>query len=194
MLETLFTKIETMSAIQLRIEDKEYIKSRFQSRKMVKRQYLLHQGDVCRYIGYIVSGSCKMYSIDDKGHEHIIRLGVDGYWLGDYESFYLSAPSRYHIIMMEDTRLMLIDKKDLQELIDNVPAIDVLIKNMNIHCIISTQNRIHASISLSAEGKYNELLKTHPIFFKRFPQTMIASYLGISPETLTRIRRSQLSK
>ena len=194
MLETLFTKIETMSSIQLRAQDKDYIQSKFKSRNMAKRQCLLHEGDICKYIGFIVSGSCKMYAIDDKGRQHILRLGVDGYWLGDYESFYLSTPSRYHIEMMEDVNLMLIDKKDLQELVVHVPAIDSMIKNMNIQCIIATQNRIHASISLTAEGKYNELLTTHPIFFERFPQTMIASYLGIAPETLTRVRRSLLSK
>jgi CRP-like cAMP-binding protein len=190
MWEILFEKIEAMSALQLSADDKEHIRSGFKFRKMLKRQYLLQEGDICRYLGFIISGSCRMYTIDDNGHEHILRLGVDGYWLGDYESFYGLAPSRYHIEMLEDTQLLLLTKTDLLELSSKVPAVDQLIKNLNIKCVITTQNRIHASISLNAAGKYNDLVKTHPVFLKRFPQTMIASYLGISAETLTRIRRN----
>lgn len=192
MLEALFTKIEAISSVRLRAEDKEYIKAKFKARTMLKRQFFLNEGDICRYIGFIVSGSTRMYAVDDKGREHILRLGVDGYWLGDYESFYLSTPSRYHIEMLEDTQLMLIHKNDLHDLANRVPAIDILMRNLNIQCVISTQNRIHATISLTAEGKYNDLLLTHPIFLQRFPQTIIASYLGISAETLTRIRKKQV--
>src|SRR5690606_25132878 len=126
----------------------------------------------------------------EKGHEHIVRFAVETWRIGDLESFNQLTPSRYHIEMLEDTDLLLISNQHHQELTDQRPvsARTVSIQNNRTHA--ATQKRIHAAISMTAEERYEDFLKTHPQFIQRFPQNMIASYLGISPETLSRIRNN----
>lgn len=190
MYETLFKYLEEKSGLTLTAEEQALIASKFRPKHLRKKQYLLQEGDVARYSGFIVKGAARMFSVDEKGHEHIVRFAVETWWIGDLESFNQLTPSRYHIEMLEDTHLLLISNQQHQELIDQSPvfARTVSIQNNRTHA--ATQKRIHAAISMTAEERYEDFLKTHPQFIQRFPQNMIASYLGISPETLSRIRNN----
>lgn len=135
-----------------------------------------------------------MYSVNDKGQEHVIRFAIESWWMGDYESYNFLTPSLYHIEMLEDSDVLLVANEQMQELMKSVPAIDLMIKEIDRKGAVATQKRIHSSISLSAEERYDNFVKTYPDFLRRFPQSMIASYLGISPETLSRIRKNLLFK
>jgi len=193
MFESLFRYIEEKSESILSQEDKTAIEARFKPRRFRKRQYLLQQGDVCKYAGFIVEGSARMFSVNEKGQEHVVRFGVEGWWLGDPESYTLSLPSKFHIEMFEDSALLLITWEHFQELIATIPAVAATVKAMDKNSFIASQKRIHSAISLSAEERYEDLLKSHPYFILRFPQNMIASYLGISPETLSRIKKNSVN-
>ena len=181
MYETLFQYIETRSGLQLTEDEHALIESKFHPKKLRKKQYFLQEGDVCRNVAFIVKGAARMFSVDEKGHEHIVRFGLESWWLGDQECFYSLTPSRYHIEMLEDSELL-------------VKAFDLTIKAMDRHLAMATQKRIHSALSMTAEERYDDLANTYPQFLQRFPQNMIASYLGISPETLSRIRRSATNK
>lgn len=130
-----------------------------------------------------------MYSVDEKGHEHILRFALESWWVGDHESFNLLVPSRYNIEMLEDTDMLIITNEHIQELRTKMRVLDLAMKDIDKKASIATQNRIHAAISMTAEERYDDLAKKYPLFLQRFPQNMIASYLGISPETLSRIRK-----
>lgn len=156
---------------------------------MRKKQYLLQEGDICKHMGFVLKGAARMYSVDDKGHEHILRFAMEGWWLGDYESYMLQEPTRFNVEMLEDADLLMATKEQFQELIDNIPAVSSTMKVIDKQSAIATQQRIHAAISLTAEERYESLQKTNPAFLQRFPQIMIASYLGISAETLSRIKK-----
>jgi len=192
MMETLFQYLEHKSGYTLTDEDKILIGNKFRPKKMRRKQYLQQEGDICKYMNFIVKGSARMFSVDEKGHEHIIRLGIEGWWLGDYESYMLQTPTKFHVELLEDSDLLTISKEDIQELIESVPAVREAIKVIDKQSIIATQQRIHAAISLSAEERFESLMKTYPDFLQRFPQGMIASYLGISPETLSRLKKNMV--
>ena len=135
-----------------------------------------------------------MYAIKENSQETIIRLAIESWWLGDYESYNLQTPSLYYIEMTEDSDVLLVTRESLQDLTKNVPAFDLMVREIDRNGIIATQKRIHSSISLDAEERYEQIAKTYPEFIRRFPQSMIASYLGISAETLSRIRKKTMYK
>jgi len=189
MFNPLFQYFQKKSGLELTDEEKALIQSSFKLKKLRKKQYLIQEGDICKHMVFVIKGAARMYSVDEKGHEHIIRFGMEGWWLGDYESYMLQMPTRFNVDMLEDTHLLMAPKERFQELIDSVPAVASTIKVIDKQSAIANQQRIHAAISLTAEERYESLQKSNPEFLQRFPQIMIASYLGISAETLSRIKK-----
>lgn len=192
--ELLFGYIETKSALTLSENERQLIRAAFKLRHLRKRQYLLQEGDICKYMAFIVQGAGRMYAVNESGQEHIVRFAIESWWLGDYESYNLHTPSRYYIEMTEDANVLLVTHEHITELARTVPAIDLMIRAIDQKGAIATQKRIHSAISLSAEERYEAFAKTYPELLQRFPQSMIASYLGISAETLSRLRKHLLSK
>jgi CRP-like cAMP-binding protein len=173
-------------------DDFELIKKAFIPKKIRRKQYLLQEGEVCKYLSFITRGAMRQYTVDDKGIEHVVRFGIENWWMADRESFELSVPTIYYIDAWEETELLQINSTNLRYLKDTVPTMKALTQEMEKRSYIAAQKRIHSAISLTAEERYLDLLKQNPVFFQRFPQNMIASYLGISPETLSRIRKNYL--
>ncbi|WP_345953865.1 Crp/Fnr family transcriptional regulator [Mucilaginibacter sp. PAMB04168] len=192
MFEPLFHYIENYSSMTLTKEDQQLIQDAFKHKRLRKKQYYLQEGDISKYIGFVIKGALRMYSVDQKGHEHIVRFGVENWWMGDYESFNMLTPTKFNIDAVEDSDLLLVTNPQIQELQAKVPAVAAMVRMLDQRSNIATQNRIHAAISLTAEERYQHLQDTYPGFLQRFPQNMIASYLGISPETLSRIRKHSI--
>lgn len=192
MYELLFTYIKDRSKAPLSEKEVELIKSLFIPKKIRKKQYLLQAGEVCKYSAFIVKGAMRQYRVDDKGLEHIIRLNLETWWAGDRESFTMNVPSVYNIDAWEDTDVLTVTKNDA-EILNSIPAWVQTRTRMDENYSFASQKRFNASISLTAEQRYDELKKQYPEFLQRFPQHLIASYLGMTKETLSRIRmRKQL--
>lgn len=192
--EPLFKYIESKSALTLSETEKQLIQAAFNLKHLRKRQYLLQEGDVCRYMAFVIKGAGRMYAVNKNGQEHVIRFAIESWWLGDYESYKLKTLSLYNIEMTEDSDVLLIAHEQILKLQASISAVDLMVKEIDQKGAIATQKRIHSSISQSAEERYDVLSKKYPEFLSRFPQSMIASYLGISPETLSRIRKNLLFK
>ena len=192
MFDPLYQYIELKSGLLLTDEEKKLIAEKFRFKKLRKKQYLAQEGDICKQMAFMIKGAARMYSVDEKGHEHILRFGLEGWWLGDYESYMLQIPTKFHIEMLEPAELLMVAKDHMQELIEQVPAVAQTIKVIDKQSAIATQHRVHAAISLTAEERYESLMNTNPAFLQRFPQIMIASYLGISAETLSRIKKKMV--
>lgn len=192
MFDPLYRYIEDYSSLTLFDEEKSLIQDAFKLKRLRKKQYYLQEGNISKYIGFLIKGAMRMYSVDQKGHEHIVRFGVENWWMGDYESFNMLTPTRFNVDAVEDSELLIISNMQIQELIIKIPAVAEMVKVLDRRANIATQNRIHAAISLTAEERYQHLQDTYPGFIQRFPQNMIASYLGISPETLSRIRKHSI--
>jgi CRP-like cAMP-binding protein len=194
MFENLIKYFNTYASKSLGGDEIDLIQSFFVSKKFRKRQYFLQEGETCKYISFIIKGSMRQYGVDDKGEEHIINLFIENWWVSDRESLLNQTPSNYFIDAWEDTEVLLVKKNDITWLIDNIPALAEWIRKLDANFAISTQRRISAAISLPAEERYRDLEKTHPEFLQRFPQHVIASYLGINRETLSRIRSRAIKK
>ena len=182
--------IERKSSMRLTEEERDLIMSTLKPKRLRKGQFFLQEGDVCKYMGFIVKGSTRLFADDKKGHEHILKFGVEEWWAGDYESFYLLTPSKYYVEALEETDMILITNEQMQEFTQTIPAVKAMLETLDRASAVANTKRMHAAISFNAEERYADLAKTYPHFLQRFPQNMIASYLGISPETLSRIRHA----
>ena len=163
-------------------------------KKLRKRQYLLQEGDIWKYDAFIAKGSLRTYSVDEKGAEHVIGLSIENWWTGDRESLLLQQPSRFNIDAIEDSEIILFTHDNFELLCREIPAFNTLVNAILQKSFISSQNRIQASLSFTAEEKYLNFLSKYPGFALRIPQSMIASYLGMTPETLSRIRKQTAKK
>lgn len=191
--ETLLQYIKQRSTTPLADRDAEVITKAFLPKHFRKRQYFLQEGEVCKYTAFIVKGAMRQYSVDEKGAEHIVRLAIENWWAGDRESFVMQTPSVYFIDAWEDTDALLISHADFVTT-ESIPAMKEMAKVLDERNAFAWQKRLNAFISLPAEKRYDDLAKTYPEFLRRFPQHIIASYLGITKETLSRVRHNSGKK
>lgn len=195
MYRSLLEYIEERSFSPLSQKDVSLIKEAFIPKKLKKRQFLLQQGDVCKYIAFIVKGATRQYTVDEKGYEHVLNLCIENWWTADRESFHKATPSIYNIDAWEDTHLLLLPKaNDYYERVNNIPAFKEMRTKLDDYHHMASQKRLHSSFNYTAEYRYEELIKQYPEFIQRFPQHIIASYLGITKETLSRIRHQSVKK
>lgn len=163
-------------------------------KKMRKQQYLLQEGNVWQYHAFVCEGLLRRYSVDNKGIEHILQFCTENWWAGDRVSLMNGTPSRYNIDAVENSVVLLIQKESFELICEKIPAFNQLINTILQRSLNAAQERIHVAISLSAEEKYLDFLNTFPNLANRVPRYMLASFLGITPETLSRVRNSVANK
>lgn len=166
----------------------------FVSKKLKKHQFLLNEGDVCRYIGFVNSGCLREYKIDNKGTEHILQFAIEDWWVSDLNSFLSGLPATYNIDALQDSEVLLLEKSAREELLDNCPKMERFFRLLIEANHIAKQQRIADSLSASAEERYLKFIKTYPKLLEQVPQNQIASYLGITPQSLSRIRKELSQK
>lgn len=166
----------------------------FIPKKLKKHQFLLNEGDVCRYIGFVNSGCLREYTIDSKGTEHILQFAIEDWWVSDLNSFLSGLPAKYNIDALQDSEVLLIEKSAREELLDNCPKMERFFRLLIEANHVATNQRISDALSASAEERYLKFIKTYPKLFEKVPQNHIASYLGITPQSLSRIRKELSQK
>lgn len=192
--DSLFKYIETHSQTQLTKSEMEVIKNAFILKKLRKRQYLLQEGEICKYFSFIVKGAMRQYSVDDKGVEHIVQLSIENWWVGDRESFIMLTPSTYNVDAWEDTELLVTTRAEQLDLLEKIPSISSMILKMDERHFIASQYRLNSVISQTANKRYEDFASRYPELIQRFPQHLIASYLGITKSSLSRIRNQAMKR
>ena len=187
MVELLYQKISTL--IEFTDAEFDYFKALFIQKKLRKRQYFLQEGDICRYQAFVGQGLLRSYTVDEKGSEHILQFASEGWWIADLSSYLTGEPSFLTMDALEDSTLYLLSKPSWEEAMAKIPRLEHYFRIIIQNNLIATQKRLLQSLTESAESKYNRFLHTYPDCINRMPQHMIASYLGITRETLSRVRR-----
>jgi CRP-like cAMP-binding protein len=170
-------------------EEQNVIKSYLTPKKLRKKQYLLQEGDVCKYFAFVENGVLREYSLDENGNEHIIQFALEGWTISDLYSFLTGEPATYNIDAIEDAELVLISKSAHEELLQKVPKYETFTRLQITGAYIAMRKRLTSIISLPLEERYAGFMALYPDIAQRVPQHMIASYMGLQPETLSRIRR-----
>ena len=180
-------------AIILSKEEKEIIKNHLTPKKLRKKQYLLQEGDVSKYVAFVEKGVLRSYSLDEKGDEHIIQFAIEGWMISDLSSFLTGKPATYTIDALEDSELVLISRASNEELM-KIPKYETWMRLQITGAYIALQKRLTSIISLALEERYTSLIDTYPQIVQRVPQHMIASYMGLTPETLSRVRKKMQTR
>jgi CRP-like cAMP-binding protein len=176
------------SKTEITDEELEMIRAVSIQRKLRKRQYLLQEGDVSRHDCFIAKGCLRTYRVSEDGNEHILRFAVENWWMSDKESYNSGKPTKINIDALEDSELIIFTKENFTELQAAIPNLRLFMEQLHARAFDVIQNRLYTHISYTAEEKYNNFIKSYPDIFNRVPLHMIASYLGVSRETLSRIR------
>jgi CRP-like cAMP-binding protein len=187
MFELLHKKIQAIIAITE--NEFSYCKTLFISKKLGKRQYLLQQGDVCKYQAFVEKGILRSYMVDEKGNEHVLQFATEGWWMADLSSYLNDEPSFLNMDAIEEAELLLINKSSWETAMQKVPSLERYFRIIIQNHLVATQKRLLESFSETAEEKYLRFLHTFPDCEQRVPLQMIASYLGIKRETLSRLRK-----
>lgn len=163
-------------------------------RQLNKKEYLFINGEICRWVGFVNKGCLRYYLIDQKGEEHIVYFAVERWWVADLNSFFKQTPTIYNLQALEPTELYLLSLENFQKACAAVPKYEAFYRIKTQRAYSATTERFMDAKSLSAEEKYLKLLATYPDIFRRVPQHYIAAYLGIKPQSLSRIRKKLASK
>jgi CRP-like cAMP-binding protein len=164
------------------------IKSLAISKRLKKKQYLLRQGSVCRFHTFVCSGCLRSYRIDDKGNEHIFSLSPANHWVSDRVSLVTDTPSNEFIDALEDSAIIQLSADSFKTLLKDIPNFDALNTKITADDCDTSRDRIYMMLSHQAEERYRQFIRRFPQLHQRIPIYMIASYIGVSRETLTRIR------
>lgn len=165
------------------------IKNYLTVKKLRKRQYLLQEGDVCKVVAFVENGALRLYRVDEDGTEHIVQFALDGWFITDLYSFLTNEPSTYNIDAIEDSELVLISRPASEELRKLSAKYQEFIFQATSEAYIQLERRITSTISLGLEERYKDLVTNFPTITQRVPQHMIASYMGLTPETISRVRK-----
>ena len=172
----------------------EKFAARLQLRRLRKGEHLLRAGDVCELEGFVNHGCLRVYALDGRGVEHIVYFAIEDSWVSDVWSFMTQTPAELNIEATEDCEVLLIDNVEMEALYVEVPKFERLFRIMTQRTHAALQQRLIAAMSQSAVQRYIDLTQRYPHIQKRVRQHQIASYLGVSPEFLSKIRRKLVAK
>lgn len=191
MYEILFKHLQ--EKVELTEEDRTQIPTFFEPKSLRKKQFLLHEGEYCRDLAFVCDGAIKSYRLDEKGHEHINLLAMEGWWISDFRSFIHGEKAILTIDAIEDSELLLLSKANYKELLREVPVMERYFRILYQNSLVTKDKRLISANSYTAEEKYREFIDMYPSMAQRIPQNLIASYIGLTPETISRIKKNMWS-
>jgi len=177
------------SYVSLTEEEKEIVRSAYQAKQLDKKEFLFKQGERCETEAFVLSGTLRVFYSDSKGQEHVLNFALPDWWVGDLASFYDGHPAFVSVQALEQSELLVIDPEQKEKLLKEVPKLERMFRIVIQKHLSSLQNRFLASISETADQRYKNLLERIPNIEQLVAQHQIASYLGILPESLSRMKR-----
>ncbi len=175
--------------IQLSDEEFQRFSKPFQLKNFKKKDIVLKEGEYCSFEGFVLNGCFKVYFLNEDGSEQTLYFAIAGWWITDLDSLINNVPSTLNIEALEDSEVLMISKKEKEDLYETMPKIEKLFRVMNQQSSIALQRRILSLMNKTADKRYHEFLEKYPMLEQRLTQQQVASYLGISHEFLSKIRK-----
>lgn len=169
----------------------EYILSHFTYRKFKKHQYLVQEGQKVSYDYFVLSGCVKSYYTDQVGKTHILLFGIQDWWITDYEAYYYQKNAKVNIDCLEDTEVLCLSTENREKLCREFHQIEHFFRKKTNRRNVALQNRILSLLSSSAKERYEKFLQEYPALVQKLPKHLLASYLGVTRETLSRLYSSK---
>lgn len=188
-LKTYFSKHLPLDEMEV-----EFLERVFTEKKVRRKQYILQQGDVCQLNTFVVEGCFRMFLVDEQGKEHNLQFAIENGWILDMESFYFGQPSRLNIEAIEHSIVYQIKKEGQFKLFTEYPKFNHIFRVLCENALISSQKRVLQNIGSTAEERYIEFLNRFPQLFNRISNVQIASYIGVTSEFLSKIRKEISTK
>ena len=180
--------------ISLDKDEEEQIVAHLKSKKLRKKQFLLQEGDVQRQRAFITAGCLRSYSIDKNGFEHVLQFAPPGWWIGDMRSYINQQPGILYIDAIDDSELLLLSKEATDQLLLKIPKLERLFRILTENSLATYQQRLIDNLSLPAIERYHNFCRLYPSLIELLPQKQIASYIGVTPEFLSKMLRQQTDK
>ncbi|QHS62235.1 Crp/Fnr family transcriptional regulator [Chitinophaga agri] len=167
----------------------ERIATCFSEKRFKKHSIILQPGDAVSHEYFVQKGLLKTFLLDDNGKEHILQFSMENWWVSDYQALHTGLASSFYIQCLEDVELLYISYEDRRRLCDEIHQYERFCRLKVTAGFISMQNRVMALLKNDAQSRYQQLLNQYPTLFQRVPKALIAAYLGVSRETLSRLHR-----
>jgi CRP-like cAMP-binding protein len=173
--------------ISLDEQEKDLFLSMLQSKKVKRKSFLLQEGEVCRYSIYVLKGILRGYTIDENGFEHILQFAPQDWWIADMYSLITQQPGKLYIEALENSEVMLLSKKNLEQLYKEVPKFERFFRIITEKSLVVSQQRLLDNLSLTARQRYNNFCKRYPSLIDCLSQKYVAAYIGVTPEFLSKM-------
>ncbi|MDB5025470.1 MAG: hypothetical protein JWP78_3225 [Mucilaginibacter sp.] len=180
--------------ITLTQEEQSYFVSLLNVRKIKKKQYLDQEGDISKGPAFVTRGIMRSYSLDKNGFEHVIQFAPPGWWIGDMYSIVKQKPGRLYVDAIEDSEIVWLWKSDLDRLYSDIPKFERFFRILGENAIVAFENRLISTLSLPAIERYAQFCRLYPSLTESLPQKQVASYIGVTPEFLSKMLNSPAPK
>jgi CRP-like cAMP-binding protein len=172
----------------------EQITARAEVKKLKRREFLLQPGQLSQHMRFVAKGCLRVYYLDDKSQEHTLQLGIENWWINDLYSYFSGKPSRMYIQAQEASILLQLSRNNLEQLYREIPALSDFFRMKIQSAYVALQERTIESMSVDAYTRYQDFITHYRSLEQRFPQYIIASYLGITPEFLSYLRKKERNR
>lgn len=180
--------------IPLDKKEETYFVSLLNEKKLKKKQFLVHENEFNTFSTFVVKGCLRSYSVDRNGFEHIIQFAPPGWWIADMASVLSNQPGKLNIDALEDSEMLLLNRKDQLTLFEKVPKFERFFRIITENSIAANSHRLIDYMGLSAQERYFTFCNRYPMLMKTLPQKQIAAYIGVTPEFLSKIKAEFLKK
>lgn len=164
----------------------DYILSHFTTKKLKKHQFLVQEGSTAQHDYFVVKGLLKAYHINQDGKEHILQFAMEDWWITDYQAYFMQLPATLNIDCIEDVEVLCLSLQNRDKICADLHKIEHFFRKKSNFGYIALQGRILSLLNSNAKERYEQLLHQYPLLFQRVPKALIAAYLGVSRETLSR--------
>ncbi len=178
--------------IALTPEEEAHFLSLLQERSVRRKRFLLRENEVCRHSAFVTAGCLRGYTVDENGYEHILQFAPADWWIADMYSLITQQPGNLNIDALEDTELLLLAKKDQEQLYADIPKFERFFRIITENSLVTSRQRLLDNMSLSARQRYESFCQRYPTLINCLPQKQIAAYIGVTPEFLSKMKAELL--